>query len=355
MNEAGPSRRARLGVALLTGLAMGAVSALVSALSAPSWASDFDPVHAGARALLAGRDPYALSAAERRNPFGLFYPVPALLAALPVAWLPLAAARAAFAGLTSALYAFAVTRDGWTRWPALVSMALVQNAILCQWSALLVGAMLTPALAGLLLTKPNIGAALGLAGVTDPAALGGRRHLPTAALSVFAVVLVAFTIRPDWIGAWLGALRDTRHVTAPIARGSGLGLLLLLAALRWRRPEARLLLTLSLVPATPSAVEGLPLFLVCRTPREAAWFAVLTYVEYIAVGAAWAAGWSAPSGPGVTYVSAGAVMSLALLYLPCLVMVLRRPNEAPEGRDEKLRRPVARNGGRQGNVLARGE
>ena len=53
----------------------------------PVTSSDFDQLHIAARALLAGTDPYAAVAA--RQPFPLFYPLPAVLVAVPFAWLPL--------------------------------------------------------------------------------------------------------------------------------------------------------------------------------------------------------------------------------------------------------------------------
>jgi hypothetical protein len=99
------------------------------------------------------------------------------------------------------------------------------------------------------------------------------------------------------------------------------GFLLPLALLRWRRPEARLLLALACVPQTPTLNETVPLFLVVQTLPEGLTLMWLTIAAAHLVAAIYQGtsdyqGWMTGAG----------VWALWLVYLPCLAMVLRRPN-----------------------------
>jgi hypothetical protein len=109
-------------------------------------------------------------------------------------------------------------------------------------------------------------------------------------------------------------------MSAPVMRPGGL--LLLLAALRWRRPDARLLLGLSLIPQTPVAYEVLPLFLLVSTIAEGVvlWGATLLLIPVVnSLSGKPYDEWMALSGQWMVW----------LVYLPALVLVLRRPNVAP--------------------------
>jgi hypothetical protein len=104
------------------------------------------------------------------------------------------------------------------------------------------------------------------------------------------------------------------------------GFLLLLAALRWRRPEARLLLAVACVPHTPSLYDVLLLFFACHTLRETLTLAILTHALF------W--GWIS-FGSGATFDAYALGLGQAavfVVYLPVLVMILRRPNEFPHPR-----------------------
>jgi hypothetical protein len=102
--------------------------------------------------------------------------------------------------------------------------------------------------------------------------------------------------------------------------------LLLLAFLRWRRPEARLLGTLALVPHTAGLYESLPLLLI---PQSAGRFAVLMLLEYFAAFLAYTV--VSPGNLG-GMMDAGWGYLLILIYLPCLWMVLKEPSAHPESR-----------------------
>src|SRR5512144_3048052 len=71
-------------------------------------AADFNWAYDAARALVSHRDPYARTVA------GVIpYPLPAVLFALPFAWLPRGAAAGVFFGTSSALLAFGLTKNGY--------------------------------------------------------------------------------------------------------------------------------------------------------------------------------------------------------------------------------------------------
>jgi len=65
---------------------------------------------------------------------------------------------------------------------------------------------------------------------------------------VGSLVLVgaSLAVYPAWLGEWSAALHAGRTYHAPFSRPGGW--VLLLAALRWRRPEARLLLAIHCIP-----------------------------------------------------------------------------------------------------------
>lgn len=316
-----PTTTARALVALAVGVAAASYAYLL-ARTLLGFQTDFDQIWVAARALSAGADPFLAVGPGREFPWELpfYYPLPAAIIATPLGPLPLWTARAAFIGGTSALLAWVLTRDGWSRIPLFVSMAFVQCVVLVQWSPLLMAATIAPALGGLMVVKPNLGLALAAARLTDPRGLNRRTLLSAVGLAL-VLVAASFVLLPGWVGEWLTALRTGDHFTAPVQRMGGP--VLLLALLRWRRPEARILLALACMPQTPIVVEGVLLFLVAHTTRESLWLAVLSYFAYVVGGLTWDGQTTA------SYFQAAGVASVAFLYVPCLVIVLRRANEGP--------------------------
>ena len=118
---------------------------------------------------------------------------------------------------------------------------------------------------------------------------------------------------------------------APILTPGGAFAALML--LRWRRPEARLVLALACVPQTTLLYETVPLFLVPQTIIEGG---------VLWLGSWLVALWQSLHGPFPTDVARFASSGRAigwLLYLPCVVIILRRPNvgEVPAWLDARLR------------------
>jgi hypothetical protein len=143
-----------------------------------------------------------------------------------------------------------------------------------------------------------------------------------AAAGVAAAVLLAASLlaQPGWISAWLGSLRQQQHFKPLVAIPGGV--LVLLALLRWRRPEARLLAALGCVPQTFWWYDVLPLALVARNRLESLILAMLGWVAYAVYNVAF----PRAASPEIAFANV-ARLTVACAYLPCLLMVLRRPNE----------------------------
>jgi hypothetical protein len=309
-----PNPRRRLAAASLVGLASGLVVWLLFLYKPDSTASDFDIVWLGARALLARRDPFEI--VRSVWPWPLHYPVPTLLAVAPLAPLPRAVARVLFAALTSGLLAYVVTRRAW--WPLwmFASGAFVHALRSVQWSPFLCAVALLPRARGFLVLKPSVGLALA-ARVRDV------REFVWLAIGSALIVAASFVVWPGWLPHWLAAISDAPHVIAPVMRPGGF--LLLLALIRWRRADARMLAMLALVPQTAWLYEALPLMLIPKSRRQLVWLvegSLLTLIIQALISYRLGAveqperlAWIWPP-------------MFLLVYLPALIMVLVRPNVA---------------------------
>jgi SAM-dependent methyltransferase len=261
------------------------------------------------RALLHGGDPYT-AVAGLGTGYPLFYPISAIVLVAPLAWLPWPLFHVVSMGLSGFAFGWAAERYGRGLMAAALSAGFAEAMVEGQWSPLLTAAAVIPTLGFVWGAKPSVGAAL-FAGFPSRRALLGA-----------AVLLAVGTIlRPTWLPAWLAALEQSNHV-APVLRPGGL--LLLLALIRWRRPEARVLAALALVPQTTVLYETVPLFLIPATPREGYALALASYV------AAFLQTWAVPPGAVSLTASVAARWPIVavLVWLPALVLVLRRPNSA---------------------------
>lgn len=306
-----PRLRARLACALVIG-------ALVGTFADICWThprtepSDFGQPWAAARMLAHGENPYELIGPGRASPhpWPLVYPATAAVAAMPFAWASTRLADALFVGFGAALLAWALTRHTFANPQLLVfvSFTMAISAQTVQWSPLLTAAALIPCLGFLLAAKPTIGLAL-FAAYPSRIALYGAAG--------FGLLTVA--IWPYWLPAWLANLHSLTHMITPVTLWGGP--LILLALLKWRRADARLLVALACMPQTPVLYEAVPLFLLVRTLREAVVLLVLTAVMGKIV-----AGTISPSHYNA-WMAANGQWMVWLVYLPCTAMVLLRPNE----------------------------
>src|SRR6185503_4281984 len=113
--------RRRLGISIAIGVAAGLLA--YAFLNRPGLRGDYFFVWSAARSLFAGQNPYHVIAVGPENPANdvFLYPLPALLIVAPFAWLPIAASGGVFLGISSALLAYALTRNGFHRLPLFMS------------------------------------------------------------------------------------------------------------------------------------------------------------------------------------------------------------------------------------------
>ena len=269
--------------------------------------TDFDLLYYAAGHLLAGDNPYPI--VHQWYPYPLFYPLPAVLVAIPFTILPVQLARPAFDICSGGLLAYALWRyRGPYALLALLSGAYLLAAKLGQTPPILTAGGLIPALGFLLAVKPNLGLALFAARPTKSALLG-----------LLIILALSLVVLPSWPADWWSSLqRRNDHLVSPIRRP--FGWLLLLAGLRWKTPEGRLLVALSLVPQNSLPYDLVPLTLI---PRNAVQMGVFVVGSWLAVGAL-GASLDLPDLAAIT-AKIWPIM-LAAVYLPMLYFVLRAPD-----------------------------
>jgi hypothetical protein len=271
-----------------------------------------------ARAVLEGLNPYDVIRPSGPYPFdGIFaYPLPAALVTIPLAGIDPAAGAAVFIGAGFALLTYGLLRlDTW-RIAVLLSYCAYQATHSGQWAPLLLGAVLVPSTGFLLACKPTLGAALFLWRPSWRAFAGG-----------VAIGLIGLAVQPTWPFDWLHTLQANAtggQYHAPLVMPGGF--VLALALLRWRRPEARLLVAMACVPQNAFFYDQLPLLMVPASAPSLFAFSLWTHALHAL--AEWAR-------PGLSYPDvADRSMSwepfiLWGMYVPCLLLVLRRSNAGP--------------------------
>jgi hypothetical protein len=200
--------------------------------------SDIMLLRAAAVAVVHGESPYIAIA-------GLTYPLPGLVLITPLALMPPGMASALFTFVGTTAFAWALMEQGYAPLLGFFSPGMLFAAQVGQWSPLFAGAVAVAPLGVFLIVKPHVGLATFAARPTWWAVAG-------ALLSV----AIAFAVQPTWIHDWrasmavagvrVGAAQSASLYNAPAALTGGV--LVLLALLRWRRPEARLLVVLACVP-----------------------------------------------------------------------------------------------------------
>ena len=308
-----PTLRQRLIVALAIGFTAGLLAFAFH--SRPGDAPDFIYPWTAARSLIAGVNPYGALPGGMAAPFQapLLYPLTAALVTVPVAWLSLPLAVAVFMGISALLLTYALSRDSWDSLLLFATAPFLLAIALGQWSPLLTAAALLPACGFLAIAKPNLGIALFV-------------YRPSRAALIGCATLLALSllVLPSWPRYWLHSLsldhQSGTHL-APIA--TPLGPVLALALLRWRRPEARLLLAMACVPQLLFFYDQLPLMLVATKKQERYALAILSGVAFLV----WMVlGHGSTAGPKI------AEWCVMLgIYLPCLIAVLRNPGESAAG------------------------
>jgi hypothetical protein len=300
-------------------LAIAAIAGYATYLIARSNAHprDFAQLWYAARVLIGGGDPYAAIGPGQAFdwPWPLYYPIPAAILAIPFTPLPQAAAMGAFSLVGAGAMAWALTRQDFTPLVVFLSACTWDAILAAQWSPLFLAASLIAPLSIVLVAKPTVGAALFVSRPNRWAVGGG-----------IALVALSFLLQPHWVEAWLQSLSGVKEASGakfPSIAAVTLpgGPIALAAALRWRRPEGRLLAALACVPQTMGPYAGVLLFLVPRGWRQSVLLVALSNV------AVW---WMyrAPAQPSLAArMHLFGTSMVVCMYVPATVMVLLRPNE----------------------------
>ena len=306
-------RRVAIAVAVAVGAAVIANIKLHHRwMTGEAGAADFTWWWRAGHALLAGQSPYRTIDATGPYPFreGFLYPLPAAVVSVPFALLDMPRGFVAFCAAGAGILAFSLTRDGYWRLPALMSMPMLTCMSNGQWAPLITAAALSPAFAWLAAVKPTLGGAVLAA-----------RPTPFRIASVVAFGLVTIAIWPWWPREYLAelGLREKTNYTTPLLLFPGP--LLIAALLRWRRPEARLLFVMACAPQNLGWYDQVPLSIIPGTFRQVLIFSLLSYVPLFLVPFV-----RDPASTAHSYEILSR-MVICACYLPCLLAVLTRPNE----------------------------
>ena len=312
MGKPSPSRLQRLAAAASIATAAATLAFFEPSTGEP--ATDFDQIMFAAKALLHGANPYALMGPGKvySNDFPLLYPITSPVAVLPLGFVSSATATVIFVWVSAALLVYGATRDGWFLTPMFISSAFIYAARRGQWSPALTSAWFLPWMGWVLAAKPNIGLAMF-------ASASSLRMMKYAIIGALVLGGVGLVLAPTWPRDWLAQLSQARHVVAPVTQPGGF--LVLLALLRWKRPEARLLVALACVPHTMFWYELLPLMVIPATFNESVVFALVSTTGLVFEQVLLSRGIH-----GTALLRDFNAIMIAVAYLPATAMVLRRPN-----------------------------
>jgi hypothetical protein len=309
-----PTVRKRIAVSILVAFAASS-TCLLKERATPTHPADFGLSWFSAQSVLRGENPYERVGPGLQHdwPWPLVYPATAFVAVAPLALLPRLEATLVFVFVSFALLTYAITRNGWFRLPMLGSMAVITAAAVGQWSPLLTASMELPWVGFFLAAKPTDGLAI---------AVGAKSQTRLWALAGVVVLgLSSLALFPEWPLVWMRQLKHANvQMAPPLFRGGGF--LILLALLRWRRPETRLILALALVPQVGIWYTAVPLFMIPKNSRETMALAALTSLAWLLQDALVTATSEAELNAQV-----GSLI-IAFAFLPCVWMILQRPHRS---------------------------
>jgi hypothetical protein len=295
-------------------MAIGVAAALLSYafLARPGSGGDYFFVWSAARSLLSGENPYNVIPVGPENPGNdvFLYPLPALLLIAPLAWLPLPVSGGLFLGISSGLLAFTLLKDGYHRLPLFMGAPFLIAVSLGQWSPIITAAALEANLGFVFAAKPHL-------------ALPAWVYRPSlrAIVASLLLVVISLAILPSWPLDWYRNISGRPEKLSPIKTLAGP--LLLLAAVRWRRPEARLFLAMACVPQALFFYDQLILGLIPRTLRQSLILSLASFALLLT--------WFHRLGPGDYYVQK-AIPYATAIYFVALAILLWPDKREPAGR-----------------------
>ena len=173
----------------------------------------------------------------RQNPYDTpleQYPLTAALFALPFVRLQPEMAAALFWGISSFFLALGLTRHGYTRLLIFFAYPYWAGLLTVQWSPIIAASGFFPLLLPAAMAKPQVGLPVFLTRLS-------RRGL----LACLVVGLLSLAVMPRWPVLWLQQTRNYEHFVPILVLP---GALLVLALLRYRNRDARLLFLSALMP-----------------------------------------------------------------------------------------------------------
>lgn len=279
-------------------------------------ACDIDQAWAAGRALLEHENPYQVigPGAYYQFPWPLYYPLTVGVVALPLAVFPFEVARVLFLLVSGGVFGYAVgARRAWA-WPLILSAPFINAIRTVQWSPLIAAGLMLPGWGAISAIKPNLGLAL---------LIGARSRTQVVAMLVGGVVLLGVSVlfRPSWPIEWYARLHAAPANFDSFLSRPG-GFLLLAGLLRWRDPDARLLLVMGLIPQTGIWYDVLPALLVARNRTQTLVLSLLSQVAFMGSALVTTADFAVSRRELNTLILWG-------ILLPAMVLVLRRGVEWP--------------------------
>ena len=240
----------------------------------------------------------------RQNPYDTRleqYPLTAALFALPFVRLQPELAAALFWGISSFFLALGLTRHGYTRLLIFFAYPYWAGLLTVQWSPLIAASGFFPLLLPAAMAKPQVGLPVFLTRLS-------RRGL----LACLVVGLLSLAVMPRWPLLWLQQTRNYEHFIPILVLP---GALLVLALLRYRNRDARLLFLSALMPQR-WFFDSFILWLIPQSRREIIWTVFFS----------WGAGiWRWYHVPS-SFTQVGRY-TVIFLYLPMLAVVLLRKKQ----------------------------
>ena len=221
-------------------------------------AGDFTWAIRAAGDLLANRNPYATP--------GQLYPLPAALFGWPFLHARPEIAGGVFYGLSSALLALGVTRQGYHHMLIFLAYPYWAGMLSVQWIPLIMASAFFWWLTPVILAKPQIGV---------PVAAGrcGRN----GAIACLAIIILSFLAMPHWFALWVAQTRTyVRFVPLLVLPGP----LLAAALIRYRDRNAWFLFLAACMPQR-WFYDPFSLWLIPRTRRQLVFTAGLSWIPGI--------------------------------------------------------------------------
>jgi hypothetical protein len=257
-------------------------------------AADFNWAIQAARDLLAHQNPYANSRQ--------LYPLTAAIFGLPFVLFRPELAAGTFYGVSSALLAFGLTKNGYQRLLIFLAYPYWAGILTAQWPPLIMAGAFLPFLLPAALVKPQLGL---------PVAL--TRSNKFGALACLGLLLVSLAIMPHWPVFWISNISHyDRFIPLLVFPGP----LLALALLRYRDRDAHLFLLMAIMPQR-WFYDAFILWLIPKTRRQIIWTVFFSWFVGI---------WRWYHMPhSFTQVGRWTVL---FLYFPVLWTIISRPKEA---------------------------